>query len=469
MMDGERRDFVRARQRSRSALKSFSVPLVPTTSEVGVDRMQVGVRGTWDLNGDTATGRAITPQNFSAAFTRLYEQSGWFRKPQSNRKGMTLLTKANAPNTLGSIRLFVSDIAAGQGTFDVSITCNPTRTLGHLLVSSRDEGDFLEWLNNQSHFGFFARSVVSPSLDNGDNWLPDLDLAHSLCGPDIFETFFPVFASKLMELAAHLVVPVGALEIVDEGTDRLALADNLTARFGWGRATVPQIETYIERHHSEARSVIRATAQAMLASLDETRVRHHLSRISFERQEDLFSIRSKLPADRDLSIYAKSPDRLRFEVSRPKRGRYDPQLLFRPEERLLQIFRTERNELPECCDWDAVACLFEEPSAPILGDPVALVSNVADVCASCDAAATPVLEALLVDSGLRADLEDVPHAVISQLLARGVIRRVSLRKRNRPGERRYSLTSNYLSVMECVKTALAANISPTHSPYRKPT
>ena len=102
----------------------------------------------------------------------------------------------------------------------------------------------------------------------------------------------------------------------------------------------------------------------MLSSLDEVRVRQHLHRISFGRQIDLFSIRTELPAERDLSIYAKNEDRLRFEVSRQKRGRYHPQMLQSPIDRLMQIFRSEREDFSTCCDWDAVASFFVQPETP---------------------------------------------------------------------------------------------------------
>lgn len=50
MSQPPRHRIVRARQRSRSYLHSFAVPLTPSPQEVGIDRVKLTVRGTWECH-----------------------------------------------------------------------------------------------------------------------------------------------------------------------------------------------------------------------------------------------------------------------------------------------------------------------------------------------------------------------------------------------------------------------------------
>lgn len=455
---------MRARQRSRTAIPAFSIPLSPQVSQVGVDRMQIGVLGSWRVEPSSPNelGRCSTAADYVTAITNRANLWGWFRKPERRGDSLILRTRANQGSLLKSTRIQFFGIGDGGGNIQISLTCNPTETMAHLLAASMLEGSaptpdvFLSELGARSPQGFFSRFGVAPSLNHRENWLPNYDLAVRLLGHDPFGTFMPIFFSKLMALMMDVIAPADSdVSTFNDGTSARFQLGQISGELQWGRANVPQIETYIERFHSDAVAAVRSAGQLILSSLDEARVRQHFHRVSFERQVDLFSIRSQLPAEKDLSIYAKSENRLRFEVSRPKRGRYHTAFLAAPIDRLMQIFNSERQDFPDCCDWDSVSSFFAPPDTPWIGDFINLISLVSDVCAENDISLRPVMASLFVDSGGSYwDGKGVPEEVFTQLMALGILERTTLRNREKSGVRRLTLAPHYKEIVRAILESL---------------
>lgn len=422
--------------------------------------MQIGVRGTWRLGAHQSMFSGLRDDDYEAALIEQANRWQWFRKPERRLDKLIIRTLAKQGSLLKSSRFEISGIGAGAGNIWISLTCNPTETLANRIAFFQMEASqvnaehFLAHISEMSPRAFFSRHGVRPSLDGRENWIPDYDLATHLLGHDPFLTFMPIFFRKLMALVAQIVAPFGSrMTHSEDGTDETFQMEGFAGSLHWGSATVPQIETYIERHHQDASLAVRSAAQIMLASLDEARVRQHLHRISFERYVDLFSIRSEIPGERDLSVYAKSPTRLRFEVSRPKRGRYEPQLLQVPIDRLVQIFRSERSEFIDCCDWSTVADFLVPPPTPWMGDFVEMLVIISQVCAEAGLSPRPVIVAMLSNAGasIIPDAE-VPSSVIARLQARGVLERVTLRNRDRSGPRRLVLTPMYREIFHLLLT-----------------
>ncbi|GLV24975.1 hypothetical protein TomTYG45_14130 [Sphingobium sp. TomTYG45] len=427
--------------------------------------MQINVTGTWRISAPNTPfifPAPVTPEAYRELLSQPHWRDDWFRTPEARRDGtMIIRTRQDAASTLGALKIFVRGLLEGGGSFSVSLHCNPTRTLAsriaaYLMPDSGVDCDFVTHLEQTSPFGFFDHFGVTPSLDGKENWLPDIDLATELLGRDIFGRFFPIFVDKLMRVIGMIVAPFpSGLETSPDGTDVELLHRQFSGRLEWGAVRVPQIETYFERYHAKAREVVRSSAQAMLNGLSEARIRHHLQRVSWERYEDLFSIRSELPAERDLSVYAKSVDRLRFEITRPKRGRYQPMILAAPADRLMQIFRSERTDLLECCDWDQVAALFEEVDRPAVSDLISMVSAIAEECAAEGASARAVYTALLSSAGLKNEcVPEASHGVLRRLERAGIIEKKTLRHRHKRGQPRYVLRGEYMGVFSAILDAL---------------
>lgn len=442
---------VRARQRSRTALPSFTIPLNPLVHQIGVDRMQVGAHGSWRFERPSINLTGIADAEYAEAIISQVNDWGWFRKPERPNNKVIVKTLANQGSLLKSTRIEWDGFGKCEGNIRISLTCNPTETMANRLASilfdrvDINPSTFLSNLAGMSPRSFFTRHGVTPSLGDRENWLPDYNLAVELLGFDPFGAFMPIFFKQLMGLVTQLVAPVeqGVL-VVNDGTSQRFNMGRVSGVLQWGKTSVPQIETYVERFHRTATVAVTSAAQSMLSSLDETRVRRHLHRISFEREIDLLSIRAELPSARDLSIYAKSHDRIRLEVSRPKRGRYHPQILQAPIDRLMQIFRSEREDFLTCCDWDAVASFFAEPELPWMGDLIDMIAAISDVCADNSVSIRPVILAMLGDGGgaIKRDSK-VPSAVFDQLQARGIIERITLRNRDKSGARRITLQPLY--------------------------
>ena len=427
--------------------------------------MQIGVNGTWRIAAPDSPfvyPAPVTAVTYRELLSRPHWREDWFRTPEARRDGTTIIrTQKNAASTLGLLKIFVRGLLEGEGSYSVSLSCNPTRTLAnritaYLMPDSGVDCDFVTHLEQTSPFGFFDRFGVSPSLDAQENWLPDVDLATRLLGPDIFGRFFPIFIEKLMQVVAMTVAPFpSGPEMAADGTDTEFFHRQFRGRLEWGKTRVPQIETYFERYHLQAREVVRSSAQAMLNGLSEARIRHHLQRVGWERYEDLFSIRSELPAERDLSVYAKGIDRIRFEITRPKRAHYQPMILCAPADRLMQIFRSERDDLIGCCDWDQVASLFNEVDSPAVSDLILMVSAIADACAEEGVSPRAVYAALFSNGGLKNEcLPEIPPMVVRQLERKGIIEKKTLRHRHKRGQPRYVLRGEYMALFSTILDVL---------------
>lgn len=445
--------MVRARQRSRTALRSFAVPLRPAEAEVGIDRMRIKVNGTWRCH----SGRA---EEYLDAVASFHPTLDWFSPSKSVDRGV-LKTRPHAQATVSIHRLEVKRRDRGGGTIGAVIDCNPTRTLAHLLVAHGHHAAFVNAIAALEVGRFFAAVEGVPrGLDGNDNVIADYDVAAAVLGPDPFAAFLPVFADQLQRLVMHLLAPYAGAEaataldhpdIVMGGDQGPSDAASVTIRMRWGQASVPQVETYFERFHAVAPAVVRGAGHAVLTGLDEAIVHAHIDRQSFGRSADAFSIMARMQDKRELAIYAKLHDRIRFEV-RKKRGftRYPSS---DASNRLIVMMNAERALLPGR-NWASVGRLFEEPDTPYFPDLLALIDHVSNACAPSAVEAKSIVRALLTDGGIQRHQSNA--RVIDQLVRLGVLQRVMIRHRAGPAPHRYSLTADYRAMHERLLTMFAS-------------
>lgn len=304
---------------------------------------------------------------------------------------------------------------------------------------------------------FFTRASGVPlSLNNDTNWLADIDRAKAILGEDVFSAYLPIYVSQLRRLTARLLAPYHGAEPVEDGDADVMLWPGSELRLFWGRATAPQAEAYFERHHVGAQAVVRSAAQNAIDKLDEAAVRRHLGDNAFERDGAWFSMRCDLPSELTLSMYAKVPDRLRFEISRKKAGRYDAPVQPGASGRLLSILASERRRVLAACDWRAVSALFAEHTVPVPGDLIEMIAAVEVACGAAGHQFRPVLGSLLVDAGISRTATN--SGLIAALEARGIIGRTTLRRRDTHHlPRRYALREPYLAAQRATLTAMSGS------------
>ncbi len=306
---------------------------------------------------------------------------------------------------------------------------------------------------------FFAATPDAPlSLDNATNWIAEYDLAHGAFGIDLFAAFLPIYVSQLRALAMRFVSPDLGAALTEDGGEDVHRSDVCEVRIDWPHASAPQCETYFERHHGSAAAVVRSAAQNVLTKLDHATVRHHLLDTGFERRGSLFSMRCRLANERELSVYAKRLDRLRFEISRKVAGRYHVPVQPGASGRLLSILASERENLITACQWRIIGELLTEHGVPVVTDLTSLVSSVASSCAGDGSSFGDVISALLIDGGISLTANNA--VLIAALQRQGVLERTTLRLKDQPLPRRYALSDRYLVVFEAVLDAFSETDPP---------
>ena len=422
---------IRARQRSRTALRAFSNNLIPALIEVGIDRVQISVSGSWHTRS-LAEYREMVIGGTDFA--------DWFRRTVTKNSFTTLQTRSTPPCTLGSVRARLGHPNGIPTYLNFSLTANPTRTLAHLLAEHGGRDDFVSFIARLRPAQFFAMTDNFLPRGRGtlDNWVHNADLLFDCLGDDPFGQFLPIYVQQLKQFAAELFAPTLTARIEEVGENIRVIDDIATISLLWGGVRVPQIETYFERHHSQAIAAVHSFATRALANLNHATVRRFevLASYFVERVDDGLLVGSNLTDLHRLAIYAKDKSRLRFEIRRNGKGSY-PSIRHStdPANHLLGIFELERQNLLSQCRWPHVGEMFDEPSRPSIADLSSLCSIIAEACQSEGVPPRPIFHILLEEGGvLRRGSEVMPERLVARLFAAGVLNRSSIRQRdiNRP-------------------------------------
>lgn len=457
---------MRARQRSRTALRAFTRDLIPGFGEVGIDRFQSSITGTW-RTGMGAHAEAMTADQYFEVLSTAPPEVDWFRVPERRRDGLVIKTRSGMTSTLGELKIAVGGRRSNDGKLFVQLTGNPTRTLSHLLADLGNGGEFRQQVAALDPFSFFAfaENPIPRALGSPDNWLSDADQVQRCLGPDAFSAFLPIYVDQLQALIARLMAPSLATIPAAEGGDIVMSEPGIEVRLRWSELRVPQIEAYFERHHAQAVGGVRTAAMVALGDLDRVDVRRfpRLTSDWVDRLDDCLSISFPLNDRYRMAIYAKSPLRIRFEVRRLGKGDYSG--LDRPTsppDRLLAIMNMERHHLLSASRWSDVGSMFDEHPMPRIGDMSRLCGLVAQACIACGVDVMPVLTRLLEDGGISSNGHDkVPETLINALCRVGVLQRVAPQRRDhRRPVKRYALKAEYRMLIDAVTVAFG-NERPT--------
>ncbi|WP_447931864.1 hypothetical protein [Sphingopyxis fribergensis] len=441
----DRSRFIRARQRDRAAsIVGFSANLSPAIEQVGIDKLEVSVAGHWICH--SGNGEAMFRNRLA------FPDVQWFNTPQASPQSMTVsMSRSRNGSTITECKVRIASTRSQQGTININLSVNPTRTLAHLLARFGNElspAELWSEIASLSPVSFFAKAeagLISSSLDGSDNWLPATRYVRDRLGGDPWEHFLPIYVDRLRVVCNALLMEA-LVDPANEPTNRVPspMGD---VSLHWGDVRVSSVETYFERYHRHAISTVRRGGNALLAADHSVDFWRYLpAATSFHRENARFSVSMKLPGTRRLAIYAKLRDRLRFEIRRKGKGDYSR--LASPTDgnmRLLGILEQERRALLGAVEWEAIGELFAGPDHPEIADIETLIEQ---VCASCGQEASfaaEILNRLLFDGAITE--ADVPRAIIGNLRKRGIVDRQLIRVRDINGRtKRFALTAPYRDV-----------------------
>lgn len=446
--------IIRARQRARGGrLLGFDPNLAPSIEEWGVDRLHMQVRGVWT---STQSGAALFENRLSVP------ETNWFSVPRNWYNTLSTYVKKRARTTLGTLRATINSVNQRNGSLNVELIGNPTRTLAHLIARFGEQNDFAEHIATISAIEFFemasdeVRDPSAPvecSLDQSDNWIRDPLVARTRLGQDLFANFLPIYVRQVQAIVTLLLMG-------DEDTEVVTIADiilragqsRITVR--WGEASFPQIECYFERYHSRALNAVRYGSFALLAGDHSVGVRRYPSDLDLERDNDSFRVAIPLTDIRKLVVYAKTPERIRFEVRRDGKGDYrEIATALHPEARLIEICMDERCRAQNAVDWRIIGILFGGPDEANFGDLGHLVSNVLACFPNDASAGSNALMRVLEDGAISAS--EAEPAAIKRLQQMGILQRTAIRRHDTTGRSvRYSLREPYHDLHQIMTGAL---------------
>jgi hypothetical protein len=451
-----RKHFVRARQRDRdSAFPGFDRNLPPRRYDWYVDRFTFTVRGQWETS--TNTGQTFFEQRFFDPAER------WLRAPTGSGHRRSVVTRFVSPLNVGAIKIEATGCTQRRGHIVVHASVNPTRTLSSLLIRFGAHPNFSDHIASLDELAFFrspsSLDRLPRALDGGDNYVPSSPSLRSLLPPDPFLRFLPIYLGQLRALLARAISSAPGEEY-DDGTEQVFGEPGNLIRLNWGSIEAPQIETYFERYHGRAVAAVRTAGASILDGDRRTLLRVYPNDADMERRADCYRVALRVNDRYRLVVYAKTEDRIRFEMRRHGRGRYSGlPAMRRPDDRLLGILLSvERDEAERLVDWLEIFRQFDEPDAPAVGDLVELVGLVIRAADGDEVQARLLIDRLIADGGLSPGyVRHIGRRTINALVRFGVIFPIEFRRQRLSSgqQRRYVLTAQYAWLQQRVLAALS--------------
>lgn len=448
MTDHGRNRTIQPRHRARDgSLLGFMRELNPAEFEWMVDKVSIKVNGSWQAR---------------AAETFFRDQLGipavdWFTRPTLESGNLVVSTKVRGNSTIGDLKLAVRNLTKPAGDIKLTIHCNPTRTLAHIMAEAPAAADLAAYLANLDIIDFFASAEpcrIAESRDGETNWLSAPQNLRNQLGGDIADIFLPIFFEKLKALVSRLL----GVTSIDDGTDQVMVYPaGETARVAWGQAMVPQIETYFERYHSSAVFAVRRASMKILEADHTSTVTMYSEAAQFERRQNSFKIVIPIMVPRKLVIYAKTDTRVRFEVRRDKKGRYgELPTSAAPSDRILNIIVHERSEASRVCNWPNIGSLFDDADSPSFTQLTDFLATVASICTDKDVSIENVVRLLLTEGSLSepAQTTTTLAAAMAALERAGVVARLRVRRTDLQNTTpRYALAEQYHDLRERLLSA----------------
>lgn len=444
---------VRPAQGGRHGVLSLRIGNRPTASEMAFDKVVISVSG----RVCTVLPNAPEPTAVLDGYRDTLARRAEATRPVWSQPGAAptrFHTKLSRP--LGTVTGALLRTTWADTTHDLTLTLtiNPTRTLIHALTMVDDRTFTASRLASLPLADFFAWSPIAASastLDGTDNAFDHLDDIIARMGADHAGAFIAMFERKLKEWALEAVAPrgqgfrhdlTGGTLIGDNGVHRVSL--------NWSHLFLRSAEVYCERRHGGAVALMERLNAAVLAAHAE----------ADWRMFDIGEIGGRAAGSTVIGIaltsrirqvyYAKTADRIRIETRYHHRVRDAlrgaPISVTTP---LCDLLIGLREEAAARLQWASFCAMAAEPPVPMVTDFARLAGIVARCASQAKVDAAPVFAALAGSGGLEQTRASgpIPLRLIRRLVDAGLVSKVSLQARARPGQaRRHHLTEPYATV-----------------------
>jgi hypothetical protein len=445
-----------ARRRSRDGLEPLSWSKAPDASEAWPDKLRIEVRGraTWGEGGSfIAYLRRISPSSYLTAPPTVGRR---YRAEVRYGTGVTGDLRINMVS-----QGLADSVGPGEARITLALNLNPTTTRALAVrrsTSSLADVTLPEFFKPHAQIdeafgeGPFA-DRVEWALDKAENvMLSVAELGGGTSGmrASARDEFFALYENRLRSLAEHIVNP----PVRDD--DSFAVL----ATLDWGTLVLQQAEVYFERRADDPVAVVRRLQDR---ALDLAR------RVKQQSFADVPSDRKPVPttysANQDdeyphlivpltgsrnieLSIYAKTNRRIRFEVRyRRQFGNHLRACSTGPDRLTSLVLRLTENasrRLP----WRSLAGAAATPPDVDVGDIPQLIRHLVHATRRQPELFYPMVHRLVLTGGVVADEDRFPGVskAIRELERLGVLSRWQTQQKEERANRRYGLSDRFAAV-----------------------
>lgn len=313
------------RERNQTALRGIFSDHAPSAEEARFDKIEI------ELTADVHGSRDIVNEYVS----HLNDRSGAFAfgdinetlfQQFGNQRGRRAArVRENRWTLTGDAALHHNSRGA---RIVLRLKLNPTRTAQHALAAVGYDG-----INDLNALEFFRRSsrvraeTEEATLTRTDNALLGTARLGGLEASARFSRnrdFLNTYETKFVELMHETFMPseLGFPAGERSGQGRL-YSGIIGVSFNWAGLTVRQAEVYWERHHPNALAIARRLSERLVNSAPRATLRRFQGPLpgQADRVGDSVSVTIPQREDLDLVMYAKTTDRVRFEMRYQKKLR----------------------------------------------------------------------------------------------------------------------------------------------------
>jgi hypothetical protein len=446
----------RARQRTRAAMWPLDWNEGPREEEAWPDKLAVAVRGvvTWPDG-----------VSFHAYLKDIAREGRFGTAPTVGRKYRTALAFGNVKG-LVTVKMEAGARAdervGGRASISLSLFLNPTRTRAHVV---RRHGSVP--LSDLTLKQFFAPHATTgevfredhpdagddrDALDANDNFFWNAREAGGTSHASrrkVRDEFLAIYERRLRELVASMFLPTcipQPIDLDDLGDGR----DKVLVEFDWANLSLSYAEIYIERGVDDPVRIVRRIQDRGMALARSVRSANFSSKAAaffVEANEGWPHLAVPLVGARniDLSIYAKTSKRVRFEV------RYHNQFSrviagsSHGDDRLQSALHLLIGDAVKRLPWASLRSVSKIPPSVDVADISDLIIAIHSACHVQPNHFAHIAHWLTLTGGVFVDEDAHPgiSKVINQLVKSGHVERVKLQQKERRKLRRFSLTERY--------------------------
>lgn len=440
-----------ARPRSRAGMLPLDWARAPSVEDMWPDKVDISVRGRVSWPDGTS---------FHGYLTAIGQRSAFKNKPTVGR---TFKSEIDFGSVKGEVRIDMAvghradEPLAGEAGVSLRLYLNPTRTRAHAV---RRNSAPLDQINLRQFFKPIASSEEvfeegngfedRNSLDGTENFFWNAEEAGGTtptARARARDDFLLLYQVRLQDLVRDLFT-------LDSGTrdsdNDAAILQPASVSFSWSDLHVTYAEIYAERSAWDPVEVMHRLHDRGLSLARDIRASKFTgatTACAYETNNGFSHIVIPLTrqANFDISVYAKTPRRTRFEVRYRREFSRIIRCASTGAGRLSSALGLLLRDAATRVPWQSLGRAARDPSSTGRNDVLELMIALQTATRDIPAAFAPLVRSLIQTGGIHNDESKVPgiEKAIASLVKTGVLEHWQTQKKEARRGRRYGLTQRF--------------------------